>query len=130
MLKKFTAIVAETYREAIARKTIVGFFIFSTVIIIITMFFFLNPTVRENMSKIKQFSGGTSSNAATEMIMVKALDIFWTIVLVTLYIITICLGVFSTTGFITSQLEKGTIDLLLSKPVPRWLYITGRYFAS
>src|SRR5207248_8710696 len=121
MLKKFTAIVAETYREAIARKTIVGFFIFSTVIIIITMFFFLNPTVRENMSKIKQFSNGSSSsNAATEMIMVKALDIFWTIVLVTLYIITICLGVFSTTGFITSQLDKGTIDLLLSKPVPRW----------
>jgi ABC-type transport system involved in multi-copper enzyme maturation permease subunit len=81
------------------------------------------------MSKLEHFNPGQKDIAA-DIVMVKAIDIFWTVVLVTLNFITICLGVFSTTGFITSQMEKGTIDLLLSKPVPRWLYIVGRYFAS
>jgi ABC-type transport system involved in multi-copper enzyme maturation permease subunit len=130
MLKKFFAIIEETYREALARKTIIGFFIFSTVVIVITMFFFLNPTVRDSMSKLESMSKSSRPNVAADIIMVKAIDIFWTIILVALYLVTICLGVFSTTGFITSQMEKGTIDLLISKPVPRWLYILGRYTAT
>jgi ABC-type transport system involved in multi-copper enzyme maturation permease subunit len=130
MFKKFLAIIEETYREAFARKTVIGFFIFSTVVILITMFFFLNPSVRDSMSKVQQWGKGPRANIATDVIMVQAIDIFWTIILVALYILTICLGVFSTTGFITSQMEKGTIDLLISKPVPKWLYLLGRYVAT
>ncbi len=135
MLKKFFAIIEETYREARARKTIIGFFIFSTLIILITLAIFQNASVKDAMTKYKEFSTngakpGASPNLATDMIMVKALDIFWTVVSAILYIMTVCVGIFATTGFITSQMEKGTIDLLLSKPVPRWLYIIGRYVGS
>ncbi|MDP4220763.1 MAG: ABC transporter permease subunit [Bacteroidota bacterium] len=131
MLKKFFAIIEETYREAIARKTIVGFFIFSTLIILIAFFVFQSSTVKDAMTKMKEtnMSGG-KPNMATDMIMVSVLDIFWTIVSAILYFMTVCVGIFATTGFITSQMEKGTIDLLLSKPVPRWLYIIGRYIGS
>lgn len=131
MLKKFFAIIEETYREAIARKTIVGFFIFSTLIILIAFFVFQSSTVKDAMTKMKEtnMSGG-KPNMATDMIMVSVLDIFWTVVSAILYFMTVCVGVFATTGFITSQMEKGTIDLLLSKPVPRWLYIIGRYTGS
>lgn len=132
MLKKFFAIIEETYREAIARKTIVGFFIFSTIIILIAFFVFQSSTVKDAMTKFKEINmgGGGKSNVATDVIMVSALDIFWTVVSAILYFMTVCVGVFATTGFITSQMEKGTIDLLLSKPVPRWLYIIGRYVGS
>lgn len=132
MLKKFFAIIEETYREAIARKTIVGFFIFSTIIILIAFFVFQSSTVKDAMTKFKEINmgGGGKSNVATDVIMVSALDIFWTVVSAILYFMTVCVGVFATTGFITSQMEKGTIDLLLSKPVPRWLYIIGRYIGS
>ena len=131
MLKKFFAIIEETYREAIARKTIVGFFIFSTLIILIAFFVFQSSTVKDAMSKMQQTNmQGGKPNIATDMIMVSVLDIFWTVVSVMLYFMTVCVGVFATTGFITSQMEKGTIDLLLSKPVPRWLYIIGRYIGS
>jgi ABC-type transport system involved in multi-copper enzyme maturation permease subunit len=130
MLKKFFAIIAETYREALARKTIIGFFVFSSVVIVITLLFFLNPTVRDTMSKVQEYKTGGKANMAADVLMVQAINIFWTIVLVSLNFITICLGVFATTGFITSQMEKGTIDLLISKPVPRWMYIFGRYTAS
>ncbi|MEI8134577.1 MAG: ABC transporter permease subunit [bacterium] len=129
MLKKFIAICEETYREALARKTIIGYFIISTLVILVVMFIFMNPTVKEQMMKVQQY-GKKSPNMAADMIMVKALDIFWTVVLMMLNFVTICLGVFSTTGFITSQMEKGTIDLLISKPVPKWLYLLGRYLAS
>ncbi len=131
MLKKFFAIIEETYREAIARKTIVGFFIFSTLIILIAFFVFQSSTVKDAMSKMQQTNmQGNKPTMATDMIMVSVLDIFWTVVSVMLYFMTVCVGVFATTGFITSQMEKGTIDLLLSKPVPRWLYIIGRYVGS
>ncbi|MFI5263431.1 MAG: ABC transporter permease subunit [Candidatus Kapaibacterium sp.] len=131
MLKKLIAIIEETYREAIARKTIVGFFIFSTLIILIAFFVFQSSTVKDAMSKMQQTNmQGNKPTMATDVIMVSVLDIFWTIVSVMLYFMTVCVGVFATTGFITSQMEKGTIDLLLSKPVPRWLYIIGRYVGS
>jgi len=131
MLKKFLAIIEETYREAIARKTIVGFFIFSTLIIIIAFFVFQSSTVKDAMTKMKETNmQGGKPNMAADLIMVSVLDIFWTVVSVMLYFMTVCVGVFATTGFITSQMEKGTIDLLLSKPVPRWLYIIGRYLGS
>jgi ABC-type transport system involved in multi-copper enzyme maturation permease subunit len=131
MLKKFFAIIEETYREAIARKTIVGFFIFSTLIILIAFFVFQSSTVKDAMTKMKETNmQGGKPNMAADLIMVSVLDIFWTVVSVMLYFMTVCVGVFATTGFITSQMEKGTIDLLLSKPVPRWLYIIGRYLGS
>lgn len=131
MLKKFFAIIEETYREAIARKTIVGFFIFSTLIIVIAFFVFQSSTVKDAMTKMQQTNmQGGKPNMATDMIKVSVLDIFWTVVSVVLYFMTVCVGIFATTGFITSQMEKGSIDLLLSKPVPRWLYIMGRYIGS
>jgi ABC-2 type transport system permease protein len=130
MLKKFIAIIEETYREAIARKTIVGFFIFSTVIILITFFIFQSSTVKDAMSKMQQANMNGKPSMAADMISVSVLDIFWTVVSAILYFMTVCVGVFATTGFITSQMEKGAVDLLLSKPVPRWLYIIGRYVGS
>lgn len=36
------------------------------------------------------------------------------------------LGIFATAGIVPSMMEKGTIDLLLSKPLPRWVLLFGR----
>jgi ABC-type transport system involved in multi-copper enzyme maturation permease subunit len=36
------------------------------------------------------------------------------------------LGIFATAGIVPSMMEKGTIDLLLSKPLPRWMILLGR----
>ena len=38
----------------------------------------------------------------------------------------IFLGIFATAGIVPSMMEKGTIDLLLSKPLPRWMILLGR----
>jgi ABC-type transport system involved in multi-copper enzyme maturation permease subunit len=39
---------------------------------------------------------------------------------------TLFLGIFATAGIVPSMMEKGTIDLLLSKPLPRWKLLWGR----
>ena len=39
---------------------------------------------------------------------------------------TLFLGIFATAGIVPSMMEKGTIDLLLSKPLPRWQLLWGR----
>lgn len=41
-------------------------------------------------------------------------------------IATLFLGIFATAGIVPSMMEKGTIDLLLSKPLPRWKLLWGR----
>lgn len=39
---------------------------------------------------------------------------------------TLFLGIFAAAGIIPQMMEKGTIDLLLSKPLPRWKLLWGR----
>lgn len=39
-------------------------------------------------------------------------------------------GVFGTAGVITDALEKGTVDLYLSKPIARWELLLGKYLGS
>lgn len=43
-----------------------------------------------------------------------------------LVLATVFLGIFATAGIVPSMMEKGTIDLLLSKPLPRWQLLWGR----
>ena len=128
-MQQFFAIIEETYREARAKKTIVGFFVFSTVIILIAFFVFQSDAVKEAMNKFQETKMNGGGGPMASVIQVTVLDLFYTIISGIMYFMTICVGVFATTGFITSQMEKGTIDLLLSKPVPRWLYLIGRYIA-
>jgi ABC-type transport system involved in multi-copper enzyme maturation permease subunit len=61
------------------------------------------------------------------MLGLTVLDFVWLGIANFLLLVSVFVGSFVTTGFITSLMEKGSIDLLLSKPVPRWLYIAGRY---
>ncbi|HEX7572658.1 MAG TPA: ABC transporter permease subunit, partial [Bacteroidota bacterium] len=39
-------------------------------------------------------------------------------------------GVFGTAGVIPDALEKGTVDLYLSKPIARWQLLLGKYLGS
>lgn len=43
---------------------------------------------------------------------------------------TIFLGIFATAGIVPSMMEKGTIDLLVSKPLPRAALLLGRAFGG
>ncbi len=129
---KFLAIIEATIREGIARKTILGMFIVSTAAIIIAVLLFQMDVVQHGLltpaASHMKVQRGNAPPAA--MLGVTFLDIVWMSISSMLLVICIFLGVFVTAGFITSLMEKGSIDLLLSKPVSRWTYITGRYVGA
>jgi ABC-type transport system involved in multi-copper enzyme maturation permease subunit len=121
---KFRAIIEETFREAKARKTLVGFFFLSCLLILITFLVFQNDTV---LSAMDETATGRAEDAAAALLDTTVLDVMWMIIAWILYVFAICLGIFASASFVTSLMEKGAIDLLISKPVPRWLYILGKY---
>ncbi len=132
---KFLAIIEATIREGIARKTILGMFIVSTVTIIIAILLFQMDVVQHGLlspaaSHIQVRNGHASAPPPASMMGVTVLDGVWMVISSLLLFICVFLGVFVTAGFITSLMEKGSIDLLLSKPVSRWTYIAGRYVGS
>ncbi|HMK37978.1 MAG TPA: ABC transporter permease subunit [Bacteroidota bacterium] len=47
-----------------------------------------------------------------------------------LFLGVVVFGVFGTAGVITDALEKGTVDLYLSKPIARWQLLLGKYLGS
>ena len=133
---KFLAIIEATIREGIARKTILGMFIVSTVAIIIAVLLFQMDAVQHGLlspaaSHVHVQNGhATSQPPPASMLGVTVLDGVWMVISSMLLFICVFLGIFVTAGFITSLMEKGSIDLLLSKPVSRWTYIAGRYVGA
>jgi ABC-type transport system involved in multi-copper enzyme maturation permease subunit len=127
---KYFAIIEDTIREGLARKTILGMFIVSTVCIVIAALIFQMSVVQQGLLSPAQGHVQTGRGAGPNLLGVTVLDFVWMIVASSLMGLVVLIGSFVTTGFVTSIMEKGTIDLLLSKPVPRWLYIVGRYSGS
>lgn len=127
---KYLAIIDDTIREGLARKTILGMFIVSTVCIVIAALIFQMNVVQQGLLSPAQGHVQTGRSPGPNLMGVTVLDFVWMIIASSLMGLVVLVGSFVTTGFITSIMEKGSIDLLLSKPVPRWMYIVGRYSGS
>lgn len=123
---QYTAIVRETIREARSKKTLIGFMIVSTIIILVAFIIFRTTSFAQilNDPSRSHFKG---ESAIAGIAGPTVLDFVWTLISSVLLFITISVGVFATANFITSMLEKGIVDLYFSKPVPKWLYILGRF---
>lgn len=127
---KFAAIIEETFREAKARKTLVGFAIFSTIVIVLTFLVLQMDAVQLGLKEQFNSAGNAKANGGQSPfggMAITVLDWVWIVICYLLFFMTVAVGVFATASFMTSMMEKGNIDLLLSKPVPRWMYILGRY---
>lgn len=124
---KFLALIEETFREARARKTLVGFMLFSTVVIVITFLVLQMEGVQALLDNPVVPPAEVKKEQGLEGIALTVIDMIWMVISGIMFFVTVAIGVFTTASFMTSMMEKGTIDLLLSKPVPRWMYIVGRY---
>jgi len=106
-----------TLREAMARKVFISFFIISALVLIITglIFGFSNSVSL----------GGTGTNPfGNPITMVEML------IITPLASLCLLLAIFSSSSFVPVMLEKGNIDLLLSKPVSRDQLLWGKYFGG
>lgn len=114
----FLTLMLSTFREAIAKKIFLGFFAISTLIILIFLFL-INVDSVEGMVNMMESSGEEGIKQLVIGFQVAMINISY------LLIITFCLV--SVSSFIPSMLEKGNIDLLLSKPVSRTNIILAKF---
>ncbi len=113
-----------TIREALSRKIIITFFAISTfVIIIFGLLFAFVPF--DDLSGMVNANGKDPLSIADEI--VKGLKLF---VVAPLFGGGLFLSIFSASSFIPNMLEKGSIDLLISKPVSRAQLILGKFLGG
>jgi ABC-2 type transport system permease protein len=113
-----------TIREALSRKIIVTFFAISTfVILVFTLLFSLVSF--EDLSGMVNVNGNDPLDIAADI--VKGLKLF---VVAPLFGGGLFLSIFSASSFIPNMLEKGAVDLIISKPVSRAQIILGKFLGG
>lgn len=114
----FLTLLLNTFREAAAKKIFLGFFAISTLIILVFLFL-INVDSVDGMVNMMETSGEEG---------VKNLVIRFQVAMINIsYILVITFCLISVASFIPSMLEKGNIDLLLSKPVSRSKIILAKF---
>lgn len=117
---KFRAMLRYTLLEAIRRGTLLFYFVVGTLIIL--AFAIWLKTTPETPGSILLFGNripGTVNGMSSSEFFLSLLfrqSTFWIIIL----------GTFGVAGLMTSFLEKGTIELYLSKPLDRWELFMSR----
>jgi ABC-2 type transport system permease protein len=119
---KLAAIIEDTFREALARKTIIAFMAISTFFLLIALVLALFLDTGSVLTP--QTQGGVTLTIEDGARIVEAgLAGF-------LHFIALLLAIFATASIIPNTMDKGAIDLLLSKPVSRFEIIHGKFIGS
>lgn len=108
-------IILNTFREAIAKKIFVGYYIIYTIIILVFLFAINLDTVE----------GVISLTDVQQSVM--SLQAIMTSVS---YLLVLIFCIISSASFIPSLVDKGTIDLLLSKPLSRFKILFSKYLGA
>lgn len=117
----FSTLIFNTFREAAAKKIFLAFFVISTIIILIFLFL-VNVDSVDGMVDMLETSGAEGVKDLVIGFQVFIFDFSYYLV------ITFCL--ISVSSFIPSMLEKGNIDLLLSKPISRSNIIIAKFLGG
>jgi ABC-2 type transport system permease protein len=111
-----------TLREALARKVFLFFLGLSALVILLTA---VIVNVIGDAAIINSF------NSEEKAVVIKEIATSLQLMIITpLTSLCILLAIFSSASFVPVMLEKGNIDLLLSKPVSRTQLLTGKYFGG
>ena len=123
---KLLAIIQLTFRESLAKKTFLAFLAISTLVCLLFIFA-LNLDIVDGLATgISLF--GQEINETLDI--AEFVIIAQSIIAVALFTGGVFMSLFATSGLVPSFLEKGTIDLLISKPLKRWEILLGRYLGA
>ena len=119
-------ITRQTVREAFARKIFIMFASISTLILLLFIVAFISVGAENFGGSIHFESRGMNGTSMVDGI-VDGLKIF---IVAPLFGLGLFLSIFSVSSFIPAMLEKGNIDVLLSKPIARYQIIFGKFFGG
>ncbi len=119
---KLQAIIAYTFREGLARKTIIAFAAISTFFLLIgVLVAILAP---DSITVPAQNAQGQQQNVPIGSMREVTMGI-QTFLTGFISFVALLLSVFATASILPNMMEKGSIDLLLSKPVRRGTILLG-----
>ncbi len=121
-MKNILIIISFTLREALARKVFIFFIAVSVLFLLGLGFAFSLMDTNQILSSM--------SHSNNQFILEQAIGMLEVTVISPLSFLCLLLGIFSTASFVPNMLEKGNIDLLLSKPISRSQLIIGKYLGS
>ncbi len=124
-MKNIITLTDYTFREALSRKIFITFFGVSTLVLLIISLVFATVSI-DDMMPVVSVNGQNQMGSLLEEVAV----FFKMLIVVPLYGGGLFLSIFSVSSFIPNMLEKGSIDLLLSKPVSRSQIIWGKFLGG
>jgi ABC-type transport system involved in multi-copper enzyme maturation permease subunit len=125
---KIPALVAATFRELAAKATLIVLAGIST-LIILGVLVSVGSTETADGTVLTMF-GQPVTPPASEENLADAISAMQAGLAGGLFVGIILFGIFATAGIIPDMMEKGTIDLYLSKPIARWELLLGKYLGA
>ena len=129
-MKALVANIEDVFREAAARWTLLAYFFLSTIFIVIFSFAINLDIVDGVLAGAELFGRAVEVDAGDQISIEKLVLGFETGFSGFLYLLCTFLAIFATAHLVPRMLEKGTIDLYLSRPVGRVKLLLSRYIAG
>lgn len=108
-------IIQNTFREALAKKIFIGYYIFYAIVILF-MFFAANTDSIQGVMALADAKQAVTFVETGFLTLAFPLILFFSLI--------------STSSFFPSMLEKGTIDLMISKPISRFNILLSKYLGA
>lgn len=121
---KIWAIITHTFRESLAKKTFIVFFALSTITHLFFLFALNVDAIDGAMAMVQIFG------SAQELDIHKMIIAIESGIAILVFIGGIFLSIFATASLVPSMLEKGNIEILISKPLTRTEIFLGRYLGA
>ncbi len=126
-MNKIWAVSYYTFRESLARKTFIGFFIISSIVLAILLLAINIDAVDGALAGLSIF-GKEARGIDMEL---SKLVIGIEVGLATaLFTAGLFFSIFATASLVPNMLDKGNIDWLLAKPISREALLVGRYLGG
>ncbi len=121
-MKNIWVITVYTLREAMARKVFIFFISISVLVLLLMALIFSMSDTVSILSNMQKGAGDASMGNV-----INGLEL---LIVAPLSGLGLLLAIFASASFIPIMLEKGNIDLLLSKPVSRVQLLLGKYLGG
>jgi ABC-type transport system involved in multi-copper enzyme maturation permease subunit len=127
-LLKISGILSFTFRESLARKTFIAFFILSTLLHLFLIFALDVDAIDGAISMVTLF--GKDVETPGNIDIQKIITGIQSGIAFVAFFGGIILSLFATANLIPNMLERGSIELLVSKPLPRPLIFFARFLGA
>ncbi len=120
-MMQIAGLIRETFLEAISKKVMIGFFVISSLVLIGLALYFFSSSASDTIAHLQPTPDDPNGVALRELVYSVEMGIGGAF-----FYAAIFFSIFVAANTIPSIMERGTIDLLLSKPLSRTKLLLGK----